>query len=722
MIPANHRILKTLALIGTGATLTLAMWIVYTTVTASIHYLYPSLYWDQWDLFRSYIDYTRADRFVDWLVAPHNGHRITVARLLFLVDLKAFGAFNLLPVLLMLIGQAVLAALLLTPFFRQVRSWTMRTALVATVSILLFSATQLENFAWAFQIQFTSVFLFAALSFASAVKAAEHQLPWWWLVSALFALLATFAMANGILVWVLLSVIGMLARRWWLSGLFATIFLLLGFWYFSGSESTDALSLQPLLELRFFQFLLLYIGNPLGKTSFMLAYLIGAASILSLAIGCLLQVNLFRKMDRLAWANTIPLLQGLFVLISGLLTTLARVDRGLLNATSERYNTGALILMASLVVVVCIHLSRPGLQRHLKFVLICWFILPACYLSYLLSRQQFFIFHYGIQYQDKMLALEALRNDCRDDYFLGYIYPNLQLHLPTVSDLKSHPDTRNRHQAPIFQLHIDSMPQGKSDSNASVKAILANNMEGSPGRCILFGSLPEPQNLDFRRILFTDADGMAIGSGRTVREFPNLALFGNDFTSEGRTLFYGYADTDHWPDFLHIWAISHSQKPTWIASLPSPSFEELSFASLYPYDLQDLTSIDFEIIEHSEFWTPNGAFPGSPTAPGLQNIWGSWSGRDNYTGYIRFRVSVPDDTDFVLIPYLSGGSTPNATVTFQLEASHSPVQIGFVPSSPDRWRFLSFQTFGKGGNAILTIEESGSDWGQWCAVAAPFVK
>ncbi len=705
--------------------LAVAVWITYGTVNATFAYRYPSLYWDQWDIFRSYIDYCNADQFRQWLFLPHNGHRIAFGKLLFLADLKWFGASNFMPMVLMLLGQAGLVTLLLASAWRHLQGWPARISLCSVVSALLFSATQLENFTWSLQVTFTSVFVLAGFSFACAHQ--SFQSPrWgslWFLLSSIFAVLASFSVANGVLVWPLLAGYFFLRKRWFSVAFHLLVFVTIIKWYYVGGESTvSTVSFRALLDLKFLQFFLLYLGNPLGKHAFILSYIYGTAILLFLVLLLHSYWKHLRRADPLAWVGTTPVLLSLFILLSGLMTSVARMDRGLINATSERYNTAALILLGSLLVYAFMLLQQNRNKWFRCFVIGLMFA-PLGYFYYLLMTQKFYIIQFGNQYQKKMMALEAIRNTSKDGFFLGLLYPNIGLHRHTINDLKRHPATQSVHASPGDTWGSLPIPSDRPKQHIQAEILKLPDLDGAPTRCIVFGSILWDQRHGNSPLIFTNSKGQVIGSGRTVRSLPNLIPFQSAAKPDDHhSWFYGYADLDQWQDALSIWRIESKNNWIEVASIQTAVTNTLTLATLETFRLENLSPIPFEVVSNDANWTPNGVFPGTPTATGLHSIWGSWSGNERYTGTISMRVWLEGHETMLYFPYLSGSSTPNVTIKLVFEDSELPYRQLFLPASVEKWRLIPFETFHWNGWATIEVSELGDGWGQWCAIAAPYVK
>ncbi len=182
---------------------------------------YSALPWaDMWDYWVWYLK--PHPSLLIKLFALHNEHRIVVARLFFLADHLLFQ------------GRAIFIfiSIFVIQFFHAILLWRLaylahphRKALSvfmgSTAFVCLFSAVQYTNFTWSFQIQFVMVYFavtgamtsLMVLARTSAVDAAvpRDQGSWFWLCTTIvMAFIATYSMANGLLVWPVL----LLAACW----------------------------------------------------------------------------------------------------------------------------------------------------------------------------------------------------------------------------------------------------------------------------------------------------------------------------------------------------------------------------------------------------------------------------------------------------------------------------------------------------------------------------
>jgi hypothetical protein len=167
-------------------------------------------WWDMWDYWAWYLK--PHPTLIVKLFAQHNEHRIAVARLFFLADQVFFqgrAIFIYISIFLIQFCHAILLWRLAC--LAQPHRKTLSMFLGSAAFLCLFSAEQYTNFAWSFQIQFVAVYFAVTGALTSLMVFARQwdegppvreSRRWFWLgVAILVGIIATYSMANGLLVW-----------------------------------------------------------------------------------------------------------------------------------------------------------------------------------------------------------------------------------------------------------------------------------------------------------------------------------------------------------------------------------------------------------------------------------------------------------------------------------------------------------------------------------------
>jgi len=195
--------------------------LVLSTVSVVIRTYTPVPKWDYWAEILWLKNYYAGHWSVSDLWRQHNEHRILFPRLFFLVDLFLFKGTNVFSLVSMLLLQAGHAWI----FIRELRlskglaRSVRRTAIAITIA-LLFSGANLDNFTWPFQVQFILVFYAGTAAIYSLIRHAEAaakltrgRAATGWLAASLgSALVASYSLSSGVLIWPVLLLIGLSLR------------------------------------------------------------------------------------------------------------------------------------------------------------------------------------------------------------------------------------------------------------------------------------------------------------------------------------------------------------------------------------------------------------------------------------------------------------------------------------------------------------------------------
>ncbi|MDP3492842.1 MAG: hypothetical protein Q8R82_06990 [Hyphomonadaceae bacterium] len=296
------------------------------------------------------------------LWSQHNEHRPVITKLIFWMQ-RAVAAPNY--TLLAFIGN-----LSLLPIFAvlALRAWrsagSAAGAAILFVATMTFSYTSADSMLWAMTAMSNyGVILFALLAFWMAGRSGAV-----WSIGALgSALLAGLSQGNGFLVLMLGCLFLIFDRRWIATAAWAAataVFLALYFAsYIPVAGNTDPVaSLGRPFEVMLFA--LIFSGSALGYPveSGPLAFAMMAACA---ALGLLLWAVVWRTFLAARFRSTDPLLWFSFFLIaSGGLAALSRLDTGFIQAMTPRYHVNSCLLIASCVVIMAT--NRDSLRQTIR--------------------------------------------------------------------------------------------------------------------------------------------------------------------------------------------------------------------------------------------------------------------------------------------------------------------------------------------------------------------
>jgi hypothetical protein len=168
---------------------------------------------DQWEFVRELARHERGEPLGAILWSPFWGHRFVIARLLFLADARWFSLASLtwITVLLQFVHIALLIAL---AWLLLGRRWHGLFIIAITVILnLMLSPFQVENFVWGMQIIFPLVYVAATGAFLCLSLSGSNVRASFLALCIAFSVLASYAMANGALIWPVLVIQAIYLRQ-----------------------------------------------------------------------------------------------------------------------------------------------------------------------------------------------------------------------------------------------------------------------------------------------------------------------------------------------------------------------------------------------------------------------------------------------------------------------------------------------------------------------------
>ena len=342
------------------AAITAAIATIFTSLHITAHHYVPLLFQDEWDMVAGWSKVQEGtSSFLEALFSQHNEHRIALPRLVFYVDLSWFQGRGILTLACLIAVHLFHALFLCVLVFRALKlDFWVRIVVGSLIIIMMFSALQIRNLVWGFQLQFVGVFALSTLAFYCLFKRSDTQtgidtpatrLPF--VGGILLSVGATFTMANGLLTWPVGLLIG-LQQRW----SFAKLLLFIAFgcatWFgyfhdfeFNTGHTRPEEALENIWLLA--EYMAIYIGHPLSPQWPDYALALGMTGISATAVMTI--VSLLDKSNLIfdSQASRTLLTVSIFVLLTAFITSLGRIGFGLEQATSSRYATPAIIFWIS---------------------------------------------------------------------------------------------------------------------------------------------------------------------------------------------------------------------------------------------------------------------------------------------------------------------------------------------------------------------------------------
>lgn len=320
----------------------------------SVYLVYSPLPWvDQWVFLQELTaNHGQADLALVW--KQHNDHRILIPKLFYLIDLYVFHGANLF-LLIVIFAFQLLHLCIFALIYRRIgrlegTSWRFAVALTAAG---LFAMRQAENFWFGSDLPVVIPYLCttAALGWAGMFYMSFTQtqkISWRFLLLTWGAAAAgSLSMTNGFLIWPALT-LAMIAwkvpRRViaWTAGLAAVLAAIWAYGYVMPAGARSHVDLA-----RVAQYILVLYGSSWTVVSERFG-MIAAAMALPTTLALYGYVLSRRSRDVFA---VVLLSIVAVVMASSLMTAFGRVNMGIEQARSDRYQTGAMMLWCSLTVL-----------------------------------------------------------------------------------------------------------------------------------------------------------------------------------------------------------------------------------------------------------------------------------------------------------------------------------------------------------------------------------
>lgn len=363
-------------------------YILVTTLVVVWNAYTPIPLFDSWDHWRLFV---RDGRYSAFLFAQHNEHRIAVPRLFFMVDHFMFLARSEFVLLCIQLLQLVSGILLLRLVKRNgvcgpITYWVA----AAIVFSAVFSSQQFTNLTWSFQIQFGLVCCAAVAAVYATIRAAEAierglRPEGWLTASCVFAIAATYSMANGLLIWPVLAALALWLRLPSRYALMFGIDAILTGWFYTRGLTTPPGQLSPFYVLLHhfpaaFIFSAQYIGAPATALTHLLPArwfrptdisLLGVAGIFGvsgMAFTLYLWVASWLRRGKFGGGQAGLIHISLFILLTAASVGIGRSTLlGASDPLTSRYKTPALIFWGALLAQSWVKLDQLSVQRALPW-------------------------------------------------------------------------------------------------------------------------------------------------------------------------------------------------------------------------------------------------------------------------------------------------------------------------------------------------------------------
>lgn len=506
---------------STGRTV-LAAWCVLvglmvaaSTIYGAVRNYSPIPYLGQWDGLIDFWRLIQSGSYGAWW-APHDGHRVVMSRILFWIDMRWFGGVNIFTIAMNVILHLAIACVFVLAYARYAKR---RSSVPAVTGIALLASMvwmRGDNFNWGFQSEFALVYLFAMLAFLCyALSTTQHGI----LRQALAFLFATgsmLSMANGLLSFPLLIVIGLVLAFSWQRLLFAAMVTSIA-WviYFAGYQhppihSDPANAVQHHL-LGVLHYALLFLGSPV---KFLGAH-IGTAT----AFGGLLVTGATLMLVRLQRAHSFSGYRAflaatfVFVVLAALLAGVECFGMGIETAASSRYTTPGLVGWLSVFLLFADMVEPRNFWRLVGLMAVT--IMPLA-----LWSQRRLADDHSADYK-RAVAVIGVTMGVHDDVYLSSLYPK-----EGQSKLFDDVAYIQREKLSIYgRSWVKELGPLQFDSHAVDPSLCRgafDSVEGVPGGYRLRGWAVPIVPVRTSLVVFTDSEDKTVGYGVVGEARPDV--------------------------------------------------------------------------------------------------------------------------------------------------------------------------------------------------------
>jgi hypothetical protein len=649
----------------------------------------------------------------------HNEHRLVIPRLFFLTDVFLFRGSNAFLVTTNVVIQFLHVLLLWYVSARTRLAPPARWAVAIATPLFLFSAANLENFVWAFQTQFVLVFFAVSAACVALLQLSSSPRLSWLILTLVMGAVATFSLANGLLIWPILIGLAVVSGLGWQTTAVVTVaglaiggLCLLSFTPHPGHASPFESLLSPLTV---FRYAALYLSGPFGS---LCGYRPGIAlGSLGMLLTMGLALEAIRHRRQLPPARFALLGITGFIVASAFVTALGRINFPLEQALSARYMTPVLIYWVA-TIVACLAKRPTTLWWRQPLVGLGAGLLAV--LSTMLIPQQVAETKRWTMRTDKIkIATAALLVNVQDDEAVRFTYPAPYRAWLGAEVLRTH--ALSVYSGPLATLLGHSLGDavwvvpseqcpGAIDPAATVSV--------APGER---GGFRVSGWVDTRECAFSpevialvSETGTIVGLG-TISLAPHYAAAKN-----GRLVstWTGYVADRFQARQVAAYAVSLDTALTacrLAGEVRAPSLT-VPFTALG-------TPLNGLGVLMTGGWSVNGQHPAGGVPPVNATVYGSWSGGDENTGTLRLGPFTAGDHKAIGVPLVTGPDVSNLSARLiDQNSGRTLARLESLAFLPHRWVVWKIDLpAGAGATPLVFVfEDAGSAWGQWFAVATPF--
>ena len=688
--------------------------IVATTVFATINYNYPSFYWDEIDNLLGY--FLRYDRYhiLNWIFRFHNEHRIAVPQFLFLLDWHVFKSNNIFLKITNLLFVFSFCYVCTKPLYHSQNPTRSTRKLIYPLiaTCFAFSLCQLDNFEWGFQVQFIGVYAFTLLSiyFIDAKNDLTHTY-----LSIMFAVMATYSMSNGLLVWPIVLLIAFIKKVKLLNKIIITSSFLIAVTTFLLLPSVS----QPILGeatksistlIHLIPFILTLLGSPFSEYSFSLGQAYGLLTL------CYILFLFHSALTRGKFKQVSFLFYFIFfIILTFSAIAYGRSEHGIYQAISGRYRTPAMLMHATAILITG---TNWLVAKRFLWIKKTYLILQTATVFFLIFVQFNYLVEAKERWLNKCVALNAIQNNIYDHIYSREIHPHFEEKSYLIRRLKTHPTFQETHNLTIPTINLKA-----SKNNAVTEAqftLIKTPSISEPGDYfICYGYINHALPTSEKLWIFNET-GDCIGTVLVVENFPTYDVFRenapkNEFVSR----FYGHVRNYDHGSKLRFFKKRNGRLEL-LASGEVTKTVDTSFSIARRLLISDLKNGN-AILEHAEdAWVLDENMLLLGDNGKKLKCFQSGVYIPNRSGSLTFRSKKENrKSSKIVIPYMAGNMSPDSTIKICDAETGNLVRKVELFGTHGQWVMLKFTIPSDIKNFRITVNENGLSADQWVVIAQP---
>jgi hypothetical protein len=737
---ANNSRIRALDKLWMALGIVITLYILATTLIVIRNCYFPIPISDQWDEWRLFF---ATKSYGSFLFDQHNEHRIAFARMFFYIDQFFFHARNTFLLVCIALTQAITGLLLLRFTLSSGKFGRTSSVLLGCfIFSCLFSAQQYQNFTWGFQIQFVAVYcaaIGAIFALARAAKpaaqdgTARRSADAWLAAACFFAVLATYSMSNGLLIWPLLVVMSFWLRlptRHWIILTAAMVVMVAAYlwgYHSPGHHANPVDSITHHLP-KVLTFAAAFLGSPADSPIPALlakfggasdAARVGCCAILGFAgvlasLGCLFALWRERRTIRPTHIALSCVL--LFVMATSFLVGLGRVNFALTDALVSRYATPAMIFWTALVSLAWSLFGPEVLESRPRARYLVYAVLLFAMLAGIAAGQPQWI-AYSKGYEAGIGDFEsAIVSGVDDADVLHSSFHTPDALLPIFDYMKSNrlsvftedwTHWTGTALSPHFVVDGQKSCVGNFDSATFIPSAVR------PGSKVSGWAWDKKDSRAPQMVILADQTGRIVGVAHNMVDREDVTA-SQPQTKSARIGWRGYILATE-ADPVTAYLLEDDGKSLCSVGALASGYrvQQAAFSDLLA-PIQGAVGIEGA-------WASNSYHQDAGQPPFEGPIYGSWGGSDANTGTLRlgpFRVT---NQVAIAVPVVSGPN--NEGLFLKTVNAKTGELIAALAPPPIRTKWWAWRVDLPTAQPDLTVnivaEDMGRAWGQWEAIGMP---